>query len=403
MKVLTFTTSYPNAIRPEFCVFVENRLRKLVGRGNVEACVMAPVPWFPSAHPVFGDYARHAKVPDFEVRHSVTVLHPRYPVIPKLGMTVHPLLLYLWTRRRVAWLLRAGFDFDLIDAHFFYPDGVAAALLALEFGRPLVITGRGTDLNLVPRHVLPRRMIQWAAGQSAGMVTVCRALKDALTGLGVAPELVEVLRNGVDLDAFQPEPRDEARRALGEAEDGTVIVSVGALVERKAHHLTIGALPRLPGVRLLIAGEGPEEPHLRQLASVLGVAEQVRFLGQIPHRQLKTVYSAGDAMVLASSREGWANVLLEAMACGTPVCASDIWGTAEAVESPEAGLLMPERTSAALADTLTRLLASPPDRAATRAYAGHFTWDSTSQDLEALFRTVIDAGGRQPASALQEV
>jgi teichuronic acid biosynthesis glycosyltransferase TuaC len=389
MRILTFTTKYPNAVKPDFSVFIETRLRKLVALGGMEARVMAPVPWFPSAHPVFGEYANHARVPAGDTRHGISLLHPRFPVIPKVGMTVAPWLLYQATRRHVARLRQNGFDFDLIDAHFFYPEGVAAALLAREFDRPLVITGRGTDINLIPAYRLPRRMIRWAAGRASGMVTVCQALKDSLIELGVEPERVTVLRNGVELDAFRPLPRDAARRALDEAPEGRLIVSVGGLIPRKGHDLVIAALARLPTLRLLIAGEGPEEQALQSLAARLGVAERVRFLGQVPHFRLCEVYSAADAMVLASSREGWANVLLEAMACGTPVCASNIWGTPEVVAEPAAGLLIPERTPEAVAATVSRLLAAPPDRAATRAYAERFSWDDTAHGLAAVFRAAV--------------
>ena len=215
-----------------------------------------------------------------------------------------------------------------------------------------MITARGTDLNLIPRYNLPRRMIQWAAGHAAGMITVCKALKDTLVDLGVAPQRIEVLRNGVDLELFRPGARPERRAELGLR--GRTLLSVGFLVPRKAHDLAIAALPMLPDTDLLIAGEGPEEASLKALAARLGVAERVRFLGALPQARLRDYYGAADALVLASSREGWANVLLESMACGTPVVASNVWGTPEVVAAPEAGVLMAERTPQALAQAVRR-------------------------------------------------
>lgn len=390
MRVLTYTTLFPNQERPDQAVFVRTRLRHLLALGGVEARVVAPVPLFPLAHPAFGRYGAYARVPAKEIQHGIPVDHPRFLAIPRVGMVPAPGLLYAGSRAAVARARREGFDFDLIDAHYFYPDGIAAALLAAEFRRPLVITARGTDLNLVPRHALPRRMIQWAAARADGLITVCQALKDSLVGLGVPPERVTVLRNGVELDTFRPLDRAEARAALGEPAEGGIIVSVGALIERKGHDLVIGALPRLPGLRLLIAGTGPDEAKLRALVADLGVADRVRFLGQVPHSRLAAIYSAADCMVLASSREGWANVLLESMACGTPVVASDIWGTPEVVAAPEAGRLLPERSPEAIAATVATLLAAPPSRAATRAYAERFTWDDTSRGQLSLFRKVLE-------------
>ncbi|MGZ5824074.1 MAG: glycosyltransferase, partial [Hyphomicrobium sp.] len=257
MRILSFTTLYPNAMQPIHGVFVENRLRHLAAAG-VEIKVVAPVPWFPFSGKWAGRYARYASVPPREQRHGLDVHHPRYPTIPKVGMTIAPILLALSQRPVVAKLIEDGYDFDLIDAHYFYPDGVAAALLGQWFDRPVVITGRGTDLNFIPKYALPRRQIQWAAGRSAAMITVCQALKDSLIELGEADTRVTVLRNGVDLGLFKP--MSEYARAQARARwgmKGVAMVAVGQLIERKGHHLAIEALPALPEVTLYIAGDGP--------------------------------------------------------------------------------------------------------------------------------------------------
>jgi glycosyltransferase involved in cell wall biosynthesis len=164
---------------------------------------------------------------------------------------------------------------------------------------------------------------------------------------------------------------------------------VGGPIARKANDLTIRALAELPGHDLLLAGEGPERGALEALATGLGVGDRVRFLGRVPHHDLAETYSAADALVLASSREGWANVLLEAMACGTPVVASNVWGTPEVVAAPEAGQLMPERTPAGAAGAIKALFANLPDRAATRRYAEGFDWEPTIQGQLELFDRVI--------------
>lgn len=397
LRVLTFTTLFPNAAQPVNGVFVENRLRHLVASGQVEARVVAPVPWFPSTHPAFGTWARMASAPSREERHGLAVVHPRYPVIPKVGMTVAPTLLYAWTRGLIRHLVRET-DVDLIDAHYFYPDGVAAALLARDLNKPLVITARGTDLNLIPRFLLPRKQIVRAAHRADGIITVCRALKDSLTGLGVPEGKVRVLRNGVDLTGFAPRDRAAARRRF--KVDGMVLASVGHLIERKGHHLILAALPHLPDATLLIVGDGPDRAALERQAVDLGVSGRVRFLGQIPHDALPMVYTAADALILASSREGWANVLLEAMACGTPVVATDVWGTREAVTAPEAGVLVQDRAADGIRDGVRRLFAALPDRSATRRYAEQFSWDDTTRGQIDLFRAILAV--RSPRSRGQE-
>jgi glycosyltransferase involved in cell wall biosynthesis len=165
---------------------------------------------------------------------------------------------------------------------------------------------------------------------------------------------------------------------------------VGALIERKGHHRTIAAMTQLPEHELLIAGEGPERGALAALIARLGLADRVRLLGARPHAQLPELYGAADASVLASSREGWANVLLESMACGTPVAASNIWGNPEVVRGRAAGAIFDPNTPEAIAGCIKALFASLPSRAATRAYAEGFSWDETTAGQLAVFRQVID-------------
>ena len=387
LRILTFSTLYPNEAQPNHGVFVENRLRHLVGTGKVESVVVAPVPYFPAGVPGFDRWGIYARVPRCETRHGLTAHHPRYPVIPKIGADVAPLLLAASCLRPLNDLIQGGYEFDLIDAHYMYPDGVAAAWLGRRLRKPVVVTVRGTDVNLIPQYRFRRHLIRRALRRLSGVIAVSEALKEAVVTIGSSPEEVTVLRNGVDLDLFAPVDRAAARQKL--CLSGPTLLSVGHLIERKGHDLVIRALSELAEYQLLIVGEGPEREALTHLAGRLGVASRVRFLGAQPHGLLPSLYGAADALVLASSREGWANVLLEAMACGTPVVASNIWGNPEVVRSPEAGCLMAERTPAAVASAVRSLFASLPDRVATRRYAESFSWDDTSEGQVALFRRIL--------------
>jgi glycosyltransferase involved in cell wall biosynthesis len=297
--------------------------------------------------------------------------------------------MYAALRKFMAMILQTRFNFDLIDAHYFYPDGVAAALLGRSLGKPVVITARGTDVNLIADFRLPRRWIRWAAARAAGIVTVSEALRERLLELGLRGSSIEVLRNGVDLELFAPQDRAAARRELGIAEVGSVVASVGWLIPRKGHDLAIRAVARLSKTMLLIVGEGPEEAALRRLAEQIGVAGRVRFVGSVPQERLPAAYNAADVLVLASSREGFPNVLLEALACGTPVVATAVWGTPEIVASPAAGRLVQARSAGALSAALHDVLAEPPARAAVRAYAERFDWGPTTAGQLRLFRSIL--------------
>jgi teichuronic acid biosynthesis glycosyltransferase TuaC len=384
LRALVFSTLYPNQAQPNHGIFVENRLRHTLAQGGVEATVLAPVPWFPFRNPAFGRYATYAGIPAMETRHGLSVHHPRYPVIPKIGSNFTPTFLYHAAKRTLARMARQGVPkFDLIDAHYFYPDGVAAARLAKEMGIPLLITGRGTDLTLIPQSPRARAQIQWASRQASALITVCEDLRHRLVELGEQPSRVVTLRNGVDLKRFTPGDRDAARARLGL--DGFTLLSVGSLIPRKGHELIIAALTELPDARLMIAGSGPMRSELERVAEEKGVASRVRFLGEIAHDALTDAYRAADIFVLASSREGWANVLLEAMACGTPVVATNVNGTPEVLTDPKLGVLVQERTSSALAQAIRQLRGLSPDRGAVRAYAEQFSWDDTARANKALF------------------
>ena len=403
IRTLLMSTLYPSSARPTHGIFVETRLRELLRTGEVETRVLAPVPWFPLRGTRFGEYGAFAATPRREVRNDIQVEHPRYLLPPKIGMNIAPGMIARAALPAARRLLEEGFDFDLIDAHYYYPDGVAAAAVARALGKPFIVTARGTDLNLVPEYPLPRRRILETAAQASASIGVCKALMDRLAALGAAPSKLHVLRNGVDLARFVPEDRAAARSRLGLDLEGRLLLSVGHLIERKGHHIAVEALALLPNnVQLVIAGAGVERGRLERLAAERGVAARVRFAGAVPQTELKWYYSAADALVLCSSREGWANVLLEAMACGTPVIATDIWGTPEVVAAPEAGCLMPERSAGCLAQAFDALFARGIARAETRAYAEKFSWEATTQGQLRLMRAIADdaAGPGRTASRI---
>lgn len=390
IRVLLFSSLFPSSVRPIHGIFVETRLLELVNSGQVLVKVIAPVPWFPLSGRHFGDYGLFAATPKFEQRSGIDVYHPRYFLPPKVGMNLAPHSMALAALPLVERLIQQGFDFDLIDAHYYYPDGVAAGIIARKLGKPFVVTARGTDLNLIPAYAYPRQLILRTAAAASASIGVCQALMDGLQALGADPSKLHTLRNGVNLELFKPESRSLARQRVGLADQAKILLSVGHLVERKGHHIAIKALRLLPtDVYLVIVGAGPERAALARLALKIGVAERVRFAGVVAQADLKWWYSAADALCLCSSREGWANVLLEAMACGTPVIATNIWGTPEVVSTPHAGVLMRCRSAQGLADAWGQLLLNCPSREAIRAHAETFSWDATTQGQLHVFKAIL--------------
>lgn len=392
MKMLVLSSLYPNDVQRRHGIFIEHRLAHTLRSGD-EVRVVAPVPWFPSAHQRFGAWADHARVPRRAERRGVAIEHPRYPAIPKVGQTLAPWLMAAALAGPIA-RIRRDFDFDVIDSYYLYPDGVAGSILARRFDRPFVMSALGTDVSLIPDWRPSRAMILHAIERSAVTTTVAGALRDALIGMGASPDKLVVVEHGVDLDLFRPlADRTAARAALGLT--GPTLLSVGHLIDRKGHDFAIRAVAGLSGVTLMIAGDGPREASLRDLAGTLGVADRVRFLGHVDQHRLPALYGAADATALCSDREGIANVLLESIACGTPLVATAIWGSPDVVRVPEAGVLV-ERTDASIRAGIARLLGDLPDRAATRRYAERYDWNETGHRHRALLDAAV-AGHRHHA------
>ena len=391
VRTLLFSTLYPSSVRPGHGIFVETRLRELLKSGKVETRVVAPVPWFYSTDPRHGERARMAATPARETRLGIDVLHPRYPVIPKVGMSLAPILLALASLGTLRRVIAEGFDFDVIDAHYYYPDGVAAAWLGRHLGKPVTVTARGTDVNLIANYRWPRKMLQWAERHVDASIGVSAALVERMRAMAFDPQRLHVMRNGVDLERFRPMPQNQARANLAIA-GSPVLLSVGNLVENKGHHLAIEALAELqrdfPDATLVIVGEGCERSRLETLIQQLNLQARVVLAGVQPNEGLFRWYSAADILMLCSSREGWPNVLLESMACGTPVVAAAVGGVPEVVAQPGAGRLVVRRDGKAFAASIAEMLSVGIDRAATRRYAEGFSWATTTRGQIDLFSRI---------------
>jgi len=390
IRILTFTSLFPNTQMPNFCVFVKYRMQAFADLPGREVRVVAPVPWFPRL-PGGGRWARWARVPCEEEQGGLRVAHPRYPLIPKISMHIHWLSL-LVAALPVARRLRREFPFDLIDGHFVYPDGLAAVALGRMLGVPVVLSARGSDVNEFSRYSTIRPLVQLALRSADGLIAVCGALRDRMVELGTAPHRVAVVPNGVDAEVFAPVDREEARHRLGLPRRGKIVVSVGSLIERKGQHVLVEAFGRLgdaePSARLYIVGAGSFRPVVEAKIRELGLSDQVVLVGERPNGELRYWYSAADCSCLASSREGWANVIMESLACGTPVVATNVWGAPEILTTPEVGFLC-RRDPADLSEKLVAALRRRWDRRFIRAHVAGRSWAQVAQEVDGVFRRVL--------------
>ena len=387
MRVLVFSSLFPNEAQPGKGLFVQARLRQLLAYSDISATVVAPVPWFPFRSDRFGKYGEFARVPSEETQYGIQVLHPRYPVIPKIGMSIAPRLMaraLLPTIRR----LHTTKPFDLIDAHYVYPDGVAATLIARELALPNTITARGTDIAVLPRYRSPRKQILRAIRECGAVIAVSESLKREIAALGADQSKITVLRNGVDLDFFRPREVTASTKSSSSFQ----LLSVGSLIEVKRHYLAIETLALLPECRLKIAGSGPLLTELRALARDLGVEDRLELVGQQSQQQLVELYNEAQCSLLMSSREGMANVILESLACGTPVVATDVGGAGEVLSENVSGRLVNSSSPADVAHAVRSVIESRTTADAVRSFAERYSWEPTSRGQLEIFSQLVEHG-----------
>lgn len=389
LHVLTLSTLFPDMTRPNFGVFVERQTRELASRDGVNVTVIAPLGIAPWPLSRLKQYAALSILPQVERWRNVKVYRPRFTVLPGTSGRFHVAAM---TRALLPLIKRihAEHPIDVIDASFFYPDGPVAARLARALGIGFSIKARGSDIHYWGRQRVTRKSVLSAGQQANGLLAVSEAMKRAMVNIGMDAGNIRVHYTGVDLDRFQPQDKAAAKASLGLS--GPVVLSVGALIGRKGQDLLIRALPELPDVSLILAGYGPQVNAYKALATSLGVADRVGFLGAIPHDQLPNIYNAADVMALPSASEGLANAWVEALACGTPIVISDVGGAREILDRPSAGRIV-DRTHEAIASAIRDLITNPPPQDDVRTSAMRFTWATNGDALHAHLSAIAGKNG----------
>jgi len=405
IDLVVFSALFPSAARSGAGLFIRERMFRVAQHRPL--AVVSPQPWFPgqSLIRLLRPHYR-PQAPALEIQQGIRVYHPRYLSVPGLLRQLDGWSMALATLGLMRKLKRQGAR--LIDAHFTYPDGEAATRLGRWLDLPVTITLRGTEVPHSRNPVLRPRLAR-TLKSAARVFSVSDSLRRLAIELGAEPDKTEVVGNGIDIARFQPVGRTAARARFGLPDSAKVLISVGGLVERKGMHRVIDVMPELvkhhPDLHYLIVGgaspEGDNRAELTAQVARLGLADRVHFLGALPSDELKWPLSASDVFVLATRNEGWANVFLEAMACGLPVVTTDVGGNAEVVCRDELGIIVPFGDSLALQQALDSALNKNWDRSTILDYAHDNQWDKRVAQLLRAYENLIDHASVQPELAVK--
>lgn len=402
-KLVVFSSLFPSSSQPNAGIFIRERMFR-VGK-QLPVVVVSPRPWFPFQNIVrrWRPHFRPA-VSRHEQQMGVDVYFPRFLSFPGILKSLDGLFMAL-ACIPVLRRLKQEYKFNLLDAHFGYPDGYAATLLGRWFRVPVTITMRGTEIPQ-SRKVMLRRLLKRALQRANHVFSVSASLGQHAQNMGVDGGKIQVVGNGVDVTRFYPVPAQALRKKLGLPDDAKVMITVGGLVERKGFHRVIEVMPSLmraiPELHYLVVGgpsaEGDWSERLREQVKDMGLTERVHFLGTYPPEQLKSVLSAADIFVLSTRNEGWANVILEAMACGLPVIATDVGGNREVVCSENIGKIVPFGDRKLLEEALAEALGREWDHNMIIQYARENSWDSRVEMLVERFGKLCTSSGDKGVS-----
>ncbi len=391
INVLSVSTVFPNPAEEGLGLFVRNRLQHLAALLPVR--VVAPIPVI--------DYAArkltNGVIPAHRRDEALEVDYPRwfYPPLGNAATAIFlagRLLLY-------ANHLRREYPFQLIDSHFGYPEGIAAAFVSAAVGCPFTITLRGNE-TMHANSAAKRRLMSWAVCRAARVIAVSESLRNFALQLGADAARLRTIPNGIDSAIFFPHPRAEARKRLGISPEVPVILSAGYLIERKGHHRVIEALAELrhSGCKAelwIVGGPGREGNFAGEIQAAVqrtALQQAVHFAGAVKVSVLADYMSAADVFCLASSREGWPNVVHEALGCGAPVVVTDVGGARDMVPSDAYGFVVPAGDAAAVRGALAKALETGWDRARIAAWGQERSWIRVAAETASVLREAAAEG-----------
>lgn len=392
LKVLISSSIFPNNIEVTKGIYIFHQAKALTKYCNVK--VITPIPYFPAFLKLSG-YSLYSKIKRRENIDGLDVLHPRVLVIPKIGRSLYGIL-YAVSLYPIMKRIKVSYNPDIILGFWAYPDGFSNVLLSKKFKIPVIIGGRGCDINDAASLIMKKIMVSWTLKNSDKVFAVSEAMKAVMISLGCESDRIKVIPNGLD-KVFKPIDKEKAQEIIGiDLKDYSckIILSCGRLSPEKGLDNLLRGVVSLKenGVDfiLLLVGDGPEKIRLQSLTSELNLKNHVRFIGEMDHKKIPALMSLADIFCLPSIREGWPNVVVEALGCGTPVVASKVGGVPEILRSPDYGIMVPPMDVNALGKALLNTLNKEWDNVKVINAVCNRSWDNVAQEIYNEIRTVLN-------------
>jgi glycosyltransferase involved in cell wall biosynthesis len=388
MKIVSISHLFPNNSEPLSGNFIKERL-KYVNR-KITLTMVAPVNY----HTMLLCGIRNKKFNNIqyqEIFDGIFVYHPRYFTMPRILKFSDGLFYYFSLKKLFERIIKVE-NIDLLDFHWVFPDAFAGLKLSKKFRKPIVVTIRGDRSIAYHEHGFRKQMVINVLQSVDHVIAVSNELKEKVVReYGVKENNITVIQNGLDTHKFPAIDKSKARMNLGLPLNKKIILSLSRLsIEKGLEYLLRGlGILNSEHVELMVVGKGPLEKKLKTLSHRLNISDKVRFIGEVAHEETYKWYNAADVYCLPSLWEGCPNSIIESLACGTPVLATQVGGIPDLVPDEKYGLLVPPRDEFALSKALEDALNRTWDRPNIRKFGCSNTWDNVADKVINVFNSVL--------------
>jgi len=379
-RLLALSYLFPNVEKPNHGIFVYNRLNAMAKYADVT--VINPIPWSP-LHSFIDKFKHLRNIPAKTQRGNLTIYHPRYLSIPGYAKGIE-IPTYRSAVKKV--IDDIGFNFDLIDLHWTFPDLPTGDYLSNRYGVPYRLTLRGMEAFHIQDGDVRQKTVAKYLKRVDSIISLSQEMADEADTIAGTAAKTKVVRNGVDTKAFFFKGRELCRHSLGLPESQRIVLGVGALIHRKGFDVVISAIKNLFDIGhdldthfYILGAEGAEGDYRKELFDLVAsanLADRVHFVGAVPNDKLVDWYNAADLFCLSSRGEGSPNVLTEALACGCPAVATNVGSVPEIMAAEDdLGTVIPVNDVLRTAEAIDELLRKQHDRQIQAESLNKYTWD----------------------------